>query len=167
MSQKNGSVILSVEKLEAILGVVGDMIQDKRISPREMPKVIMELVKRHASAPYTRAERQGPKPPLEERMAKWDPELSSDEINEIIAELFTAREARKKSLPTEPCMPPEEAISYERIVCLIDGVPRARLYRYLMTHYGMTPEDYRKHFGLRDDYPVVSQMLLDNPKARY
>nr|WP_314444438.1 MucR family transcriptional regulator [uncultured Sphingomonas sp.] len=45
--------------------------------------------------------------------------------------------------------------SRDHIISLVDGKPYKSLKRHLSKH-GMTPEDYRKRYGLRADYPMVA-----------
>jgi len=42
------------------------------------------------------------------------------------------------------------------IVCLEDGKKLKMLKRHLMTHYSLTPEQYRQKWGLSADYPMVA-----------
>ncbi|HEY0421338.1 MAG TPA: MucR family transcriptional regulator, partial [Acetobacteraceae bacterium] len=42
------------------------------------------------------------------------------------------------------------------IVCLNDGKKLKMLKRHLMNAYGMTPDQYREHWGLPRDYPMVA-----------
>jgi len=42
------------------------------------------------------------------------------------------------------------------IVCLEDGKKLKMLKRHLMTHYNMSPDDYRRKWGLSADYPMVA-----------
>mgnify|MGYP000436334438 CR=1 FL=1 len=58
--------------------------------------------------------------------------------------------------PPEPAVPIKSSIKREYIVCLEDGKKLKMLKRHLMTHYGMTPEDYRAKWGLAPDYPMVA-----------
>ena len=46
--------------------------------------------------------------------------------------------------------------SKDFIVSMIDGKPYKTLRRHLARH-GLTPEQYRERFGLRSDYPMVSE----------
>ena len=46
--------------------------------------------------------------------------------------------------------------SKDHIVSMIDGKSYKTLRRHLSRH-GMTPEQYRERFGLRSDYPMVSE----------
>lgn len=67
------------------------------------------------------------------------------------------------SIPAQaPVEKPEPAVSIrasvkpDYIVCLEDGKKLKMLKRHLMTHYQMTPEDYRAKWGLAADYPMVA-----------
>lgn len=44
----------------------------------------------------------------------------------------------------------------DRLVCMEDGLTMKMLKRHLLTVHGLTPEDYRKKWGLPDDYPMVA-----------
>lgn len=46
--------------------------------------------------------------------------------------------------------------SKDHIISMIDGKPYKTLRRHLSTH-GMTPEQYRERYGLKVDYPMVSE----------
>lgn len=56
----------------------------------------------------------------------------------------------------EPAVPIRNSIKRDYIVCLDDGKKLKMLKRHLMTHYGMTPDDYRAKWGLPADYPMVA-----------
>ena len=56
----------------------------------------------------------------------------------------------------EPAVPIRNSIKKDHIVCLEDGKKLKMLKRHLMTHYGMTPDDYRTKWGLAADYPMVA-----------
>ena len=53
-------------------------------------------------------------------------------------------------------MPVSKSITEDHIICLEDGKKLKMLKRYLRSHYGMTPEEYRKRWGLPADYPMVA-----------
>ncbi len=63
--------------------------------------------------------------------------------------------AASKPAP-EPAVSIRSSIKPDYIVCLEDGKKLKMLKRHLMTHYGMTPDDYRKKWGLPADYPMVA-----------
>ena len=56
----------------------------------------------------------------------------------------------------EPKVPVRLSIKPDYIVCLEDGKKLKMLKRHLMTHYQMTPDQYRQKWGLNSDYPMVA-----------
>jgi predicted transcriptional regulator len=58
--------------------------------------------------------------------------------------------------PLRPAVSVRRSVQPDHIVCLEDGKKLKMLKRHLMTHYGMTPEDYRAKWGLPNDYPMVA-----------
>ena len=56
----------------------------------------------------------------------------------------------------EPKVPIRSSIKPDYIVCLEDGKKLKMLKRHLMTHYQMTPDQYRQKWGLGADYPMVA-----------
>ncbi len=56
----------------------------------------------------------------------------------------------------EPKVSIRASIKPDYIVCLEDGKRHKMLKRHLMTHYGMTPDQYRQKWGLASDYPMVA-----------
>jgi predicted transcriptional regulator len=46
--------------------------------------------------------------------------------------------------------------SKDHIISMIDGKPYKTLRRHLSTH-GLTPEDYRRRYNLKADYPMVAE----------
>ena len=56
----------------------------------------------------------------------------------------------------EPKVPIRSSVKPDYIVCLEDGKKLKMLKRHLMTHYQMTPDQYRQKWGLSSDYPMVA-----------
>ena len=56
----------------------------------------------------------------------------------------------------EPKVPIRSSIKPDYLVCLEDGKKLKMLKRHLMTHYSMTPDQYRQKWGLNSDYPMVA-----------
>ena len=56
----------------------------------------------------------------------------------------------------EPKVSIRSSVKPDYIVCLEDGKRLKMLKRNLMTHYEMTPEQYRQKWGLSPDYPMVA-----------
>ena len=48
------------------------------------------------------------------------------------------------------------SVKPDYIVCLEDGKKLKMLKRHLMTHYNLTPEQYRQRWNLPADYPMVA-----------
>ncbi len=56
----------------------------------------------------------------------------------------------------EPAVPIGKSITPEYLICLEDGVQLKMLKRHLKSHYDLTPDEYRKRWGLPQDYPMVA-----------
>jgi len=64
-----------------------------------------------------------------------------------------------------PAVSIRASIKPDYIVCLEDGKKLKMLKRHLMTHYQMTPDDYRAKWGLPADYPMVSPNYSEQRRA--
>jgi predicted transcriptional regulator len=56
----------------------------------------------------------------------------------------------------KPAVPISKSVSDDYIVCLEDGKKLKMLKRYLRSQHDMSPEDYRRKWGLPADYPMVA-----------
>ena len=56
----------------------------------------------------------------------------------------------------EPAVPVRKSVQREFLVCLEDGRKVKTLKRYLAARYDLTPAEYRRRWGLPDDYPMVA-----------
>jgi predicted transcriptional regulator len=56
----------------------------------------------------------------------------------------------------KPAVPISRSVQHDYIVCLEDGKKLTMLKRYLRSRYDMSPEDYRRRWGLASDYPMVA-----------
>jgi len=65
----------------------------------------------------------------------------------------------------EPKVPVRSSIKPDYIVCLEDGKRLKMLKRHLMTHYQMTPDQYRQKWGLNSDYPMVAPNYAEQRRA--
>ncbi len=63
---------------------------------------------------------------------------------------------RKHRLPEKAVVSVETSVCDDYLVCLADGVRRKMLTRHLRAKYEATPDEYREHFGLPRDYPMVA-----------
>ncbi len=63
--------------------------------------------------------------------------------------------AAPEALP-EPAVSIRSSVKPDFITCLEDGKKLKMLKRHLMTHYNLTPDQYRARWGLSSDYPMVA-----------
>ena len=56
----------------------------------------------------------------------------------------------------EPAVSIRSSIKPDYVVCLEDGKKLKMLKRHLMTHYQLTPDQYRAKWNLPSDYPMVA-----------
>ena len=68
---------------------------------------------------------------------------------------LTGKQSAPEARP-EPKVSIRSSIKPDYIVCLEDGKKLKMLKRHLMTHYQMTPDQYRQKWGLNADYPMVA-----------
>ncbi|MGT2514970.1 MucR family transcriptional regulator [Sphingomonas panni] len=75
-------------------------------------------------------------------------------VHGALAGLGTMAEAPVQR--AEPAVSVRSSIKPDYIVCLEDGRKLKMLKRHLMTHYKLTPEQYRAKWNLPADYPMVA-----------
>ena len=71
-----------------------------------------------------------------------------------LTELAQGEEA--PSVELTPAVPIKKSVTDDFIICLEDGKKLKMLKRHLMTHYNLTPEQYRQRWSLPADYPMVA-----------
>ena len=87
--------------------------------------------------------------------------VSVDDITALISNVYGALSGLGEAtvalevLP-EPAVSIRSSVKPDHIVCLEDGKKLKMLKRHLMTHYNMTPDQYRARWGLAADYPMVA-----------
>ncbi|MBL0936200.1 MAG: MucR family transcriptional regulator [Rhizobiaceae bacterium] len=82
------------------------------------------------------------------------PNLIAD-VHMALGRVGTAPEAVPAD-KQKPAVNPKKSVHDDYIVCLEDGKKFKSLKRHLMTHYGLTPEQYREKWGLDAGYPMVA-----------
>ena len=75
-------------------------------------------------------------------------------VHEALAGL--AAKAEPEPEPQQPAVSVRASVKPDYIVCLEDGKKLTMMRRYLMTNFGMTPDDYRAKWNLPKDYPMVA-----------
>ena len=87
-------------------------------------------------------------------------------IREVYQTLATVGQVQPKEPERPaPAVPVKKSVTPDYIVCLEDGKKLKMLRRHLMTHYGMTPDDYRAKWGLPADYPMVAPNYAEKRRA--
>lgn len=88
--------------------------------------------------------------------------LAISEIPSLISDVYGALGRTHVTPPAPAIEKPKPAIAVKKsvtddfIVCLEDGKKFKSLKRHLMTHYNMSPEEYREKWDLPSDYPMVA-----------
>jgi len=88
--------------------------------------------------------------------------VAVNDLPTLISNVHSALAALGGPAPAAPEVKQEPAVSIRQsikpdyVVCLEDGKKLKMLKRHLMTHYNLTPEQYRAKWGLPADYPMVA-----------
>ncbi len=88
--------------------------------------------------------------------------VPAGELPNLIADVHAALGrvgVTEEQAPVEkqkPAVNPKRSVQDDYIVCLEDGKKFKSLKRHLMTHYGMTPDQYREKWSLDPNYPMVA-----------
>jgi len=76
-------------------------------------------------------------------------------VYRTVATLAGNMDAKADDRP-KPAVPVSRSVTTDFIICLEDGRKLKVLKRYLRSRYDMSPDDYRKRWGLPADYPMVA-----------
>ncbi len=80
-----------------------------------------------------------------------------DMIKSVYATMKEISGGESKPEPkAKPAVPVSKSVTEDYIVCLEDGKKLKMLKRYLRSQYDMSPDDYRRKWGLPADYPMVA-----------
>lgn len=97
--------------------------------------------------------------------------VATSEVSELISSVHAAliglgnASSQETQARPEPAVPVRASIKPDYIVCLEDGKKLKMLKRHLMTHYQMTPAQYREKWNLKADYPMVAPNYAETRKA--
>jgi predicted transcriptional regulator len=73
--------------------------------------------------------------------------------------------AEEPEVKQEPAVSIRSSVKPDYVVCLEDGKKLKMLKRHLMTHYQMTPEQYRQKWNLPADYPMVAPNYAEQRRS--
>lgn len=84
-----------------------------------------------------------------------------DDLPALISNVHNALAGLDGSMPSaaqkqEPKVSIRASVKPDYLICLEDGKKLKMLKRHLMTHYNLTPEQYRAKWNLPADYPMVA-----------
>ncbi len=83
--------------------------------------------------------------------------LSPGDLPHLIKTVHEAlKRPEQASSRPEPAVPIKKSVTPEYVICLEDGKKLKMLKRHLNTAYNMSPDEYRKRWGLPSDYPMVA-----------
>lgn len=88
--------------------------------------------------------------------------VSAEAVPDIIRTVHQALEGLTRGAPPpveerpKPAVPLSKSVQHDYIVCLEDGKRLKMLKRYLRSRYDMSPDEYRRRWGLPADYPMVA-----------
>ena len=97
--------------------------------------------------------------------------ITANQVPDVINTVYVSLQALNGQSAEAPTEPPKPAVSVRRsvmpdyIVCLEDGKKLKMLKRHLKTRYDMSPEEYRKRWGLPEDYPMVAPSYAQQRSA--
>lgn len=89
--------------------------------------------------------------------------IDPSEVSGLIEDVFSAFTKSENNRPNKlfldnqrPAVDPDQSVFEDYIICLEDGRKFKSLKRHLMSHYGLTPEQYREKWNLDFNYPMVA-----------
>jgi predicted transcriptional regulator len=88
--------------------------------------------------------------------------ITADSLPDLIRSIYKTvgslgeAENEKLAEKAKPAVPIGRSITDDYIICLEDGKKLKMLKRYLRSNFGLSPEEYRKRWGLPADYPMVA-----------
>ncbi len=89
--------------------------------------------------------------------------VPADAVPDLIRTVHQALDQLTRDAPVaaaeeraKPAVPVSRSIQHDFIVCLEDGKKLKMLKRYLRSRYNLSPDEYRRRWGLPPDYPMVA-----------
>jgi predicted transcriptional regulator len=90
--------------------------------------------------------------------------VSANALQDLISQVYgtlarlgqPSAEAAAPPQRQKPAAPISRSVQHDYIICLEDGKQLKMLKRYLRSRYNMSPEEYRRKWGLPPDYPMVA-----------
>ncbi|MBB3809144.1 MucR family transcriptional regulator [Pseudochelatococcus contaminans] len=116
---------------------------------------------------FEAARRRNPPNPVDPRTGALRPlefeELVPDEDGFVFDPAWIDTDAY---VDRKPVVPVEKTVKADSIVCLENGKALKVLKRHLDTEFSMTPDTYRRKWGLTDYYPLVTH-AFSTSRSKY
>jgi predicted transcriptional regulator len=82
----------------------------------------------------------------------------SSVIKEVHATFSSVARGKTEAEPQDlnPAVPIKNSVKPDYIICLEDGKKFKSLKRHIRSAFNLSPEEYRKKWGLKHDYPMVA-----------
>ena len=96
------------------------------------------------------------------------PGAVSDVIGRVYEALWRLDQPPAAAVPPQrqkPAVPISRSVQHDHIVCLEDGKKLKMLKRYLRSRFDLSPEEYRRKWGLSPDYPMVAPAYAERRSA--
>jgi predicted transcriptional regulator len=99
--------------------------------------------------------------------------LAPSAVPDVLGQIYQAlsRLGQAEAVPAaaparqKPAVPIARSVQHDHIVCLEDGKKLKMLKRYLRARFDMSPEEYRRKWGLPADYPMVAPAYAERRSA--
>lgn len=88
--------------------------------------------------------------------------LPADAVADLIVEVHVALVetvapgAGREGQKPRPAVRPDRSVTPDYLICLEDGKPFKALKRHLRAKFDLSPEEYRRKWGLPPDYPMIA-----------
>lgn len=87
--------------------------------------------------------------------------VTTDEVSTLISNVYKALAGLgAPEAPVveaaKPAVSARASVKRDKVICMDCGMELQMLKRHLMTHHGMTVDDYRAKWGLSSDHPIVA-----------
>jgi predicted transcriptional regulator len=90
--------------------------------------------------------------------------VSANAMQDLIQQVYgalsrlgePATESPSPAPRQRPAVPVSRSVQHDYVICLEDGKQLKMLKRYLRSRYNISPEEYRRKWGLPPDYPMVA-----------
>jgi predicted transcriptional regulator len=103
------------------------------------------------------------------------PEVGPDDIVELVRKLLPEFEGAaapaqtavaRIATATSPALPVEQAVTPDMVYCLCCGKGFKMLKRHIGAEHGLTEGQYRRMFGLSEDFPLVAPSYSERKAKR-